>query len=271
MKIMQLRKKPAASRRVQRKPSIQDKVSLGLTQSALDSLEGQSEHKVDRFLEDLNDQNTQALWKKFERSRDTEGCKERYDLATSGAGGRSKRSSLLKIWLQSGQSTKSSLWQDSVFELTSSKALGTTKVWQPLHYMLNHKYGQKELKARVQSGSIQIRANPRDPRFPEFCEISEFERQETQKSGKIQVKPKGQTISWNDFDELQKLDLTGQDNITWANGPAPDTTNPLVFDRLGKGSTAKSISDKVAVLRDVGWICFEICAICSITDYGKLG
>jgi len=55
MKIMQLRKKPAASRRVQRKPSIQDRVSRGLTQSALDSLEGQSEHKVDTFLADLDE------------------------------------------------------------------------------------------------------------------------------------------------------------------------------------------------------------------------
>ena len=54
MKVMQSMKKPAASTRVQEKPSTQDNAAVGLTESALAILVGASDGKVGKFLDGLD-------------------------------------------------------------------------------------------------------------------------------------------------------------------------------------------------------------------------
>ena len=132
MKIMKVMKKPSKQDVKQ-----QECGSTGLTEEALASLEGASDSKVDKFLDGLagNDQN--YLWKKFERNRIVEGTQNEYQEHTSGMGAREKRNSLLKVWLQGGQSTKNSLWQESLFKIKSIRSHGTKETWQPLHYTLS--------------------------------------------------------------------------------------------------------------------------------------
>ena len=237
MKIMKVMKKPSKQDGKQQACG-----STGLTEEALASLEGASDSKVDKFLDGLagNDQN--YLWKKFERNRIVEGTQNEYQEHTSGMGAREKRNSLLKVWLQGGQSTKNSLWQESFFKIKSIRSHGTKETWQPLHYMLTHKYGKAELKARVEAGTIKIRASPEDARFPEFCEVNNFTEKRTTRSGEIGIKPKDQKIEWNDFERLQNLEVSGDDQVAWGNGPPPEKVDPFALTGWGnKGK--KSISD----------------------------
>ena len=241
MKIMKVMKKPSKQAG---KPQAHG--SGGLTEEALASLEGATDSKVDKFLDGLagNDQN--YLWKKFERNRIVEGTQNEYQEHTSGMGSREKRNKLLKVWLQGGQSTKNSLWQDSLFKIKSIRSHGTTETWQPLHYMLTHKYGKAELKARVEMGTIKIRASPEDARFPEFCEVNNFTEKRTTKSGEINIKPKEQKIEWNDFERLQNLEADCNDQIGWGNGPPPEKVDPLALTGWGSKGKKTITDDKTS-------------------------
>ena len=146
-----------------------------LTELALSKLENASEGRVESFLDGLNGQESQQLWKKFERNRLEEGAdNESWRKLTNGPGRNKNSRNLLKVWLQGGLTTNSKIYQESSLRLESTKTRGQAEQWQPLHYILTHKYGPKELKARVQAGTIAIRQNPEDPRFPEFQEVTEF-------------------------------------------------------------------------------------------------
>ena len=111
----------------------------------------------------------QCLWKSFELQRKSAGVNDDYKTQVgSGAGIMSKKSKLLagfimdkgsvgnnyKRFMQSIKVTKEDTYQTQWISL--EKAIQT--------------WGKKELQARVQSGTILMRKNPKDPRFPEFKE-----------------------------------------------------------------------------------------------------
>ena len=201
-----------------------------LTESALTNLENASDSRVESFLEGLNNQASQQLWKKFERGRMEEGADgDQWRKLTNGPGRNKNSRNLLKVWIQGGLTTNSKIYQESTLRLESKKTKGQSEQWQPLHYMLTHKYGPKELKARVQAGTIAIRQNPRDPRFPEFQEVTEFSSTSFSKTGTLELKPsKTQALSWSDFDQLQQLDVTDptKHGVSWGNVPPPNA-DPL--------------------------------------------
>ena len=115
--------------------------------------------------------------------------------------------SCLRLWIQGGCSTKSAVYQKGIASITSLVSKGTEAKWQPLHYMLTHKYGPRELKARVFAGTIQIRRCPQDTRFPEFKEITAFETNSMTKKVSAQCSTDPSKVSWGDFDMLQNLDM----------------------------------------------------------------
>ena len=213
-----------------KKPAKKEDEKTALTSFALGKLGGCSDKKVEDFLETLDDKEQMRLWKTFERNRELEGENVPYKKVTSGMGKISKSRQLLKIWIQSGGTTRNALYQEAFMDISSSHEKGRTEIWQPLHYMLNHKFGMKELKARVLSGSIAIRANPKDPRFAEFCEETEFVKKSVCRTNTLHVKGKGAEMVWTDFDHLQKMDIEADHDVRFANGPGPsEQETPLAL------------------------------------------
>ena len=187
-----------------------------LTEFALKRLEGQSDRKVEEFLDDLEDKEQMRLWKKFESTRKEEGTHDEWKMVTSGAGKHKTSRAMLKVFIQAGLTTKSPLYQDAFAKVSTKLSAGTTKKWQPLHYMLQHKYGIRELKARVLAGTIAIRACPDDARFPEFCEVNAWadERSSKETSTTIQSH-RMQGASWEDFSALQQVEVSKGNELTF--------------------------------------------------------
>lgn len=228
VKHTQMKKPSSSTNGLIDKASKAEAEGTALTELALSKLQDASDDKVEGFLGQLGAKQQQGLWKRFERNRAEEND-DGFRSATAGVGRNRNARSLLKVWLQSGMTTRNSLYQDASLQIQSKREKGETEVWQPLHYMLTHKYGPKELKARVLSGSIAIRANPKDPRFPEFCEVTEYTQRSVAKTGTLNMKTKTQSINWSDFDQLQKLELDKSQEVLFCDGPSPEQTNPLAL------------------------------------------
>ena len=229
MKTSKVKTIAANTKNLMKRPAKKGDEATALTEFALQKLGGASDNKVEAFLENLDDKEQMRLWKSFERNRQEEGENEIYKTTTCGTGKNRVSRALLKVWIQSGATTKNPVCQDAFLNISSKHEKGKTEVWQPLHYMLNHKFGMRELKARVISGSIEIRANPHDHRFPEFCEVTEYSKKSVSKKTSIHIKSKGEAISWNDFDQLQKMELEIGQDVRFANGPVPEQENPLAL------------------------------------------
>ncbi len=179
---------------------------------------------MEEFLDELQDKEQVRLWKKFEATRKEEGSQDEREMVTGGAGKVKTSRSLLKVFIQAGLTTKSPLYQDAFAKVSTKLSAGKTKVWQPLHYMLQHKFGLKELKARVLAGTIAIRACPEDSRFPEFCEVSSLADERTSKETSTTIQShKMQGASWEDFSALQQVELSAGSELTFgARGGAED-------------------------------------------------
>ncbi len=222
--------KVVAMKVVSKKPAAKSATDQGgaLTEFALKRLEGQSDRKVEEFLDELQDKEQMRLWKKFEATRKEEGAQDDWKMVTGGTGKIKTSRSLLKVFIQSGLTTKSPLYQDAFAKVSTKLSTGKTKVWQPLHYMLQHKFGLKELKARVLAGTIAIRACPDDPRFPEFCEVSNWADERTSKETATTIQShKMQGASWEDFTALQQVELSTGNEITF--GARSGSEDPLAL------------------------------------------
>ena len=180
-----------------------------VTEAALLQLDGTSTEKVGEWLDTLKDTEQQKLWKRYENDRLKNGEHEMYKNVTTGTGGKKIARDLLKIWVKSGCNSKAATYQKNITSIASSTKRGTSDMWQPLHYMLNHRYGPKQLKAMVASHAILVRRNPRDPRFPEFLDTTDYMNSSTEQS-KVRAATIKDKALWEDFEMLTKMENTGQ-------------------------------------------------------------
>jgi hypothetical protein len=229
-------KKPAAR--------VDNDVPGVLTKAALEQLAGANDDKINSFVEGLNDLEQQRLWKKFQSSREFEGTDGQYKDLVRGTGSRDMARSLLKVYIQGGCTTKCAPYMNAFGKYENLTSKGSEEKWQPLHYMLNHKYGPKELKARVIAGTIKVRANPRDTRFPEFQEVTDYHRSEDTKSKSKTVTITEKT-TWDDFKCLSDLEVKGQ-QLQWfpkkseeAEDPANDPGKFAFGKKTGGSSNSK--------------------------------
>jgi len=181
-----------------------------LTEAALAQLENKDPNYVSEYIQNLGDKEQMRLWKKFEADRKAGGDQEAYVAATQGVGSKKKARTLLISWLQGGCSSKSTPYMEHMSKYSTSHAKGLKTKWQPLHYMLQVKYGARELKARVLAGTISVRKNPADERFPEFLDVADYETQEAKKEMAKMVQNSAK-CSWSDFKVLNDLENKNQE------------------------------------------------------------
>ena len=128
---------------------------------------GVSDDSAQAVLKTLTASELQVLWKEFDRSRLKEGAQDEYKKNTSGPGQIEKRNRLLRGWLIDGKTCQGEHYKTLQKTIVVAKQEQYEGLWQPQVYM-ETKYGRKELLARVESGTIQVRKNPKDKRFYEF-------------------------------------------------------------------------------------------------------
>ena len=197
-----------------------------LSETALQKLNGASEDKIQDFINKLSDKDQQTLWKKYERVRKADGTDDDYKAATNGPGRQAKVMSSLKVFLQSGCSTKTAFWRKNITSFKAENIQSHTSNWQPMQFMLT-KYGGRELKARVLAGTIQVRACPADARFPEFKEILDSSTDRTVKGQETMAEQTGRT-NCEGFRLISDIQNNGQ-KITFL--PEADDDDP---DKLAR-------------------------------------
>lgn len=187
------------------KPSLVDV----LNEASLAQLQGQDITSIDRFVQSLEDKDQQRLSKKFQACRQIEGAQEGCQKLVSQPGGRTHANKLLRVYRQSGCTTKAVPYQTMRGAIEERSTLGSSEKWQPLHYMLSHKYGPQELKARVIAGTIKVRPCSSDNRFSEFLEVTDYSRDETRKVKTKTISIQDKT-TWDSFSCLAQMENTGQ-------------------------------------------------------------
>ena len=197
-----------------------------LNQAALLRLEGASDTRIVKWMEDMNDKEGQRLWKNFEQRRLEQGTDKEYRAVTAGPGGKKTARNLLKVYIKGGCSTKSEPFQNVMESIKKMKSSGVTTKWKPLHYMLSQMYGVKELKARCLAGTILVRACPDDPRFPEFAEKVDYSKEETQRVSGVNYKNKAKA-DWDSFHSLVKIDESNVGKMVFQRGIQDEDDDPL--------------------------------------------
>ncbi|CAE7360520.1 unnamed protein product [Symbiodinium sp. CCMP2456] len=114
-----------------------------LTEAALAQLENKDPQYVSEYIQNLGDKEQMRLWKKFEADRKSTGEHDAYVMATQGVGSKKKA----KRRLQQQVDT----YMEHMAKFSTSHVKGNKAVWQPLHFMLNMKYGARELKAKKET------------------------------------------------------------------------------------------------------------------------
>ena len=214
-----------------------------VTEVALQRLNGASDAKVQDYLDTLGDAEQQKLWKKFEQSRKEENANDDYKKYTQGtAGGKKVARALLKMWIKGGRSTKTTVYEELTAQVAERTSRGTKEEWQPLHYMLQHRYGPRQLKAMVTAGTVSIRKNPRDPRFPEFLDCSDFTHQSTERLRAKMAQVKGRA-EWDDFDSLANLAITDGGQQLKILQPEDASDEDMAKFALGKKSKISDETD----------------------------
>ena len=111
----------------------------------------------------------QSLWKAFELQRKSAGVNDDYKSHVgTGAGIMAKKNKLLAGFILD-KGTCAGNYKHFTQSIKVSKEATYQSQWITLEKAVQT-WGKKELQARVQSGTILMRKNPRDPRFPEFKE-----------------------------------------------------------------------------------------------------
>ena len=110
-----------------------------------------------------------SVWKLFELHRKASGSDGQWVQET----GKGTGSSMKKVQLMAGfildKGNIGNNYKSFTQKICVTRAKEYESEWISLQKALNV-WGKKELHARVQSGSILMRKNPKDPRFPEFKE-----------------------------------------------------------------------------------------------------
>ena len=245
MKVMKkVLKKPASGENDEPKISDAD----AITAAALEKLEGQSDNKVQVWLDKLQDKDQQRLWKRFEANRLEECTQQEYKAATSGTGKIKVARNLLKCWLQGGGSTKSANYQKGFSQVAHKVVKGSESKWQPLHFMITQKYGMRELKARVFAGTIGIRACPQDKRFPEFREYTEYELNEISKKVGTSIQNDPAKVEWSDFQALQNLEIQHGQGLQLTRESLHEDPLSLLGRNFGGASSSNATADTLALM-----------------------
>jgi hypothetical protein len=228
--------------------------------------------EVDDFLKNLNQQQSQEVWKKFQQGRLRDGVQQDYEKAVEGHGTQRKRKECLKAWIVGKMSCKSSEYLETHHSLGMNKKWSADAQWMTLQKALEE-FGPKELKLRVASGSIQSRPSPTDKRFPEFRVVREKDSVELVRSkgmratsgGKVSVDvfkrlnndtaDKGlELLDWDTFNIADgHEDADGDDGESLAKqylGMKPQNKNPASGSKVSmiqKIESASVVEDKMDV------------------------
>jgi len=124
-------------------------------------MKAEDDDEFKRVFDGLTANESQTIWKKFEKCRLAQGANQQYDMSTRGTGARSKKLALLKAFLKDGMTTKGKCYRTCISEVSVENSSGYDSTWSPLQAMIT-KYGAQELKARVAAGTIKCRKNPKD-------------------------------------------------------------------------------------------------------------
>ena len=108
---------------------------------------------------------------RFEWNRLHEGKDEEYKKTTQGAGGTAKKNKLLRGWiLDKGTCGKHYLSSLTTFQVEKERKVEEQWLSQK---EATDKYGEKQLKAMIEAGTIRTRRLRHDPRFFEFKAFKE--------------------------------------------------------------------------------------------------
>lgn len=148
-----------------------------------------------------------CVFARFERSRKGMGEEDSYKAATSGSMQVMKKKNMLAGWvLDSGKFGKHyKEWQQ---EYDVTKKHGVYGMWLSQKEATD-KFGEEQLKAMVQAGTIETRRLVTDPRFFEFRAVQQ--RDSTEVTGKkgIHVKGGQRQISNREVAEYSVMDVQG--------------------------------------------------------------
>ena len=202
MAPMKTMKKPAAANHAMnsanRKGTGADE-NQTITEAALLQLQGAPDAKIDKWVKNLNSNNSMTMWKKYEKQRHMDGTQKEYEVATAGAGKRSKAHQLLRIFIKTG-STKSQEHRRLCASLTNSVEHSVEEEWLSQHEAVA-KWGIQELRHRVIAGTIKVRQCPDDPRFGEFKAVKEKKKDSTVAVHSVGIESRG----GSDKDALMKF------------------------------------------------------------------
>ena len=101
--------------------------------------------------------------------------------------------------------------------------------------------------------------------------MTEYSKSSIAKSSKLDLRPKGghaQSLSWSDFDQLQKLELQsrdGQPSVSFLQGAPPSQSNPLALTGWrDKSNHSKDTWDKTDKHLDVSVASAILCIIANL-------
>ena len=172
--------KIAAPESVIGKPKKKQEKNSGLTQDNLkqrNSLLTQdfsSAEDVEEAITKLSKKDQMSLWKKFELDRQGHDPTDaQYKQATQGKNQLMKKRKMLRGWvLDKGMCGKH--YKDCVISFAHEKPQSVEGVWLSQTEAVD-KYGNQQLLAMYEAGTIMSRRMPSDPRFFEFKAVTQKE------------------------------------------------------------------------------------------------
>ncbi|CAK0906702.1 unnamed protein product, partial [Prorocentrum cordatum] len=131
-----------------------------------------TEDEVGEKFRQLDKKSQMSAWKMFEKSRQSEGNDADYKNSTKGTGSNEKKTRLLKKWiLDKGKCGNHYLGY--LQEINLDKSRKVEEDWVPFA-TAEKRWGKEELAARVKSGTIRARRDPKDTRFWEFQVVTDM-------------------------------------------------------------------------------------------------
>jgi hypothetical protein len=156
-----------------------------------------SEQQVAAFIGAMGDPTRQALQQKFKFDRRANPALEaQWESSTGGQGGKLQKAALFQTFIMSKMDVRAPAFSTALASASTSTSKKAETEWVPMEVM-KHRYGDAELKARLEAGVIEFRRDPEALGFFQF-RLSTFKvmKQETastatsvsQQSGKQQIK-----------------------------------------------------------------------------------
>ena len=110
----------------------------------------------------------------------------------TGTGSLAKKKQLLEAFLKAGGDLKSNLFLNAFASVSMSNTHSTMEEWVPWATIKN-RFGEEESIARLKSGSILRRRDPKDNTFWEFKVVRQLERNDFTTEQKVQSYKEGKT------------------------------------------------------------------------------